>query len=82
LREAVEAIARVAEPGDDVAALVEALIDRGGHDRDRDVQAGELGIDRGDSLWRREQADCGDVVSAALCMSLELSPRPRPVSLM
>src|SRR5690606_38366236 len=66
LDDAVEAVARVAEAGDDVAALVEPLVDRGGDDRDRDVDAAERGLEVGDALRGRQQADRGDVVGAAV----------------
>src|SRR4051794_610628 len=62
---AVQPVAGVAEPGNDVAELVEALVEACRDDGDRGVRA-EGRLDRADPLGRGEQADGGDVVRAAV----------------
>ena len=60
---AVEPIAGVAEPGHDVALLVQPLVERAEHERD--VAVADLLLDRGDALGSAEQADRRDVLGAA-----------------
>ena len=64
LRDAVQPVARVAEPGHDVALLVELLVHRGGDDGDRDVQTFEVPLEPGAALGGGQQADRSDVVGA------------------
>src|SRR5665213_115166 len=58
----VEAVACVAEPGDDVAVLVEALVDGCGIDRHVGVRLLQVL----DSFRRGEETDKTDVLGAAL----------------
>ncbi len=60
---AVEPVAGIAEPRDDVAPLVESLVERTQHERD--IAVADLLLDRRDTLRSREQADRGDVLRAA-----------------
>ena len=64
--DAVEAVAGVAEAGNDVADVVEPLVHPGDHQRAGHVQVVEQRGDPLDPLGRGEQADAGDVVGAPL----------------
>src|SRR6185312_16198948 len=59
----VEAVARVSEAGHDVADLVESFVE--GTENDRDIPPRRGLLDRGETLWRADQADGRDVDGAA-----------------
>src|SRR5690554_417043 len=63
--DAVEAVSRVSEPGDDVGVLVEALVDGGRDDLHLTAAADRL-LDGAQPLGGDEQADRGDVPGAAV----------------
>src|SRR5699024_7945207 len=63
--DAEQAISRVAETGDDEAAVVELLVDRGGDDAQVDRRVGLL-LHRLQALRGGQQRHAGDVAGAAL----------------
>ena len=58
MRDAVQPVARVAEARHDVALVVELLVERGGHDGDRDVEVAERLLQVVDTLGRGQEAEC------------------------
>lgn len=64
---AEHAIARVAEAGDDVAMIVEAFVDRCGHDADTRMRS----CQRGDAFGCRDDADKRRRLRAALGQRFE-----------
>ena len=73
--DAIEAVTGVAEAGKDVADVVEFLVQSRQYQRAGYVQLIEQLGEPGDPLRGRDQADAGDVISAAL--DQELHGRPK-----
>ena len=70
LDDAVQPISGVTEAGEDVADIVELLVEAGQHEGAGDVQLIDQFLEPGEPLGRRDQADAGDVIGSALDQEL------------